>query len=49
MTVHQERLLARALDYWTQGRRIPLDLFSLLVQEGMDVEALEAKHMNEKD
>ena len=48
MTAYQESLLERAHEYWDNGHRIPLDLFSLLASEGMDVETLEAKHLNEE-
>ena len=34
-----------ALIYWNEGNVLPLDLAAKLMAEGLDVEALEAKHM----
>lgn len=37
--------LTRAyLYYWDKGRRVPADLAARLLEEGYDVEALEAKY-----
>lgn len=46
MTPYQRSLLRRAEDYWHNGHHVPLDLFALMASEGMDVETLEAKHIN---
>lgn len=32
------------LFYWDKGQRVPADLAAALLEEGIDVEALEAKH-----
>lgn len=38
--------LTRAyLFYWDKGYRVPADLAARLLEEGYDVEALEAKHV----
>lgn len=47
MTYYEEQLLQEAVDMWERGHRIPLDLFSKLAGQGMDVETLEAKHFKE--
>lgn len=36
--------LGRAIALWQAGKRIPLDLFAALVEEGYDVPALERAH-----
>lgn len=41
MNATQERLLSDARDMWERGHRIPLDLYSRMAQEGMDVQTLE--------
>lgn len=46
MTAVTERLLDQAQQYWDQNRPIPLDLFARMAQEGLDVEALEAKALD---
>lgn len=47
MSMTTERLIEKAHDYWDNGHRIPLDLFSLMAQEGLDVEALEEANLKE--
>lgn len=49
MTALSERLLDRALEYWEQGRDIPLTLASQMAQEGMDLPALEIKFKKEPE
>lgn len=45
MTYYQESLLDEAMTYWNRGESIPLNLFASLAAEGLDVEALEAKNI----
>lgn len=44
MTTYQQNLLEEAIDMWGRGFDIPLDLYSKLAAEGLDVPALEAMH-----
>lgn len=44
-TMYQESLIDQAMTYWERGESIPLNLFASLAAEGLDVEALEAKHI----
>lgn len=37
--------LSRAMCYWANGYRIPVDLAMKLATEGYDVKALEARHL----
>lgn len=39
-------LLRQAHEYWDIGEPVPLDLFSAMAAEGMDVPALEARYLN---
>lgn len=47
MTMTQERLLSEARESWEDGKRIHIHLFSLMAQEGMDVEGLEEIYFKE--
>lgn len=47
MTATQQRLLDEAIDMWERGFRIPIDLFSRMTQEGLDVLALEEIHFKD--
>jgi hypothetical protein len=38
--------LDRAIDQWSHGNRIPLDLAAELIEEGYNVAALEAQYRN---
>lgn len=49
MTKYQQDLLDQAVDMWERGHRIPLTLFADMARVGMDVEALEIKHMKGED
>lgn len=44
MTLYGQNLLSEAIDMWTRGYLIPLDMFAKLAQEGFDVPALEAQY-----
>ena len=46
MTLYQQNLLEEAVDMWSRGFHIPLDLYSKMAQEGYDVPALENTHLN---
>lgn len=39
-------LIARAMPYWEDGQSLPLDLFAEMQSEGLDVVALERRHLN---
>lgn len=43
--MYQESLIEQAMTYWDRGESIPLHLFASMASEGLDVEALEAKHI----
>jgi len=43
LTNYQQALLEQAQDMWSRGLPITLHLFSLMAQEGLDVEQLEIK------
>jgi len=45
MTLYTEVLLEEAIGSWEMGFPIDLHLYSLMASEGMDVPALEAKHL----
>lgn len=45
MTYYQESLIDQAMVYWEKGEPVPLNLFASMAAEGLDVEALEAKHI----
>lgn len=47
MTYYQDNLFEEALDMWSRGFDIPLDLASKMASEGMDIVALEIKHKME--
>lgn len=40
-------LLRRASVFWNCGQHLPLDLFYQMLGAGLDVDALERKHMKE--
>lgn len=42
----QASLLRQAHEHWAIGEHVPLDLFAEMAREGLDVQALEAKHLN---
>lgn len=42
-----EYLLRQARPFWDRGEPLPIDLFARLLSAGLDVEALERKHMKE--
>jgi phage-related baseplate assembly protein len=42
-----EFLIRQAQAYWSQGQRLPLDLFANLISAGLDVDALERRYMKE--
>lgn len=44
---YREHLMLRASIHWEAGNPLPTDLFAEMLSEGMDVEALEAKHKQE--
>lgn len=44
---HPEFLLRQAEDYWNNGHHLPIDLFARMISAGLDVDALERKHMKE--
>lgn len=46
MTLYQSILIDQAMDMWRRGYQITLDLYSKMLQEGLDVVGLEAKHLN---
>lgn len=48
MTAYGAKLLAEAKDYWSLGMQLPLDLFSKLAGEGMDVPRLEQQYIKEQ-
>ena len=37
--------LELAMFYWESGYRLPVDIAARLLEEGLDVEALESKHL----
>ena len=41
-----EHLIARAMPYWQDGQSLPIDLFAEMQSEGLDVVALERRHLN---
>lgn len=47
MTLYQTNLLEQAVDMWTRGFRISLNLYSKMLQEGLDVMGLEAKYLKD--
>lgn len=36
--------IGRAIAYWSEGKHIPLTLYTELLEEGFDVPRLEARH-----
>lgn len=42
-TLVEASLIRQAHEYWDIGEYVPLDLFSAMAAEGMDVPALEAR------
>lgn len=49
MSAHTERLIDRACGYWENGHVIPLDLFAQMNEAGLDVQALEDKHLTDEE
>lgn len=41
-------LLRQAHEHWSIGEPVPLDLFSQMASEGLDVPALEARYLHSK-
>lgn len=41
---HPSSLTQAYLHFWDHGLRVPADLAALLIEEGIDVEALEARY-----
>lgn len=44
-TLHQQHLVDRANEFWLRGKEIPIDLMAEMAAEGLDVVALQEKHM----
>lgn len=49
MTLYSQQLLEKAKDYWSMGLNIPIDLYSQLTREGMDVVKLEQIYLLEQN
>lgn len=48
MTLYQSILIDEAMDMWRRGFQIPIDLFAKMLHAGLDVDGLEAKHLNKE-
>ena len=46
MSKYTEDLIDKAQSYWSQGKEIPLDLFTDMAMAGLDVVSLENKLKN---
>lgn len=49
MDRYTESLLARADAHWSAGDVLPIDLFAEMVGEGINVEALEPRHLQQPE
>lgn len=44
---YSDHLIRKADTFWSQGQRLPIDLFAELIAAGLDVHTLELQHMKE--